>query len=270
MLKQPPARTRPTESVPAGVETHLANLETQLELLRTRVRQAQQLASLGTAAATIAHEVNNLLTPILSYAQAALDEGDVELQRKALTVTIKNVRMLVAMSDRVLQISAAKPACLQSVSVRTTVQDAIESLCRDLTKDGITLSNKVDEALTAWADPLQLQQVLFNLFLNAREAMASSHSGRLTVTGKRDGDRVVIEVKDTGKGIPPDLLPHIFDPLNSSKSTDRTSRDRCKGLGLALCRDLVEENHGTITVTSEIGAGTTFRIVLPTDDQSTG
>jgi signal transduction histidine kinase len=265
MQRTPPAQTRPKDKPRATVETHLANLEDRLDLLRAQVRQSQQLASLGTAAATIAHEVNNLLTPILSYAQAALEGGDTELQKKALTVTMKNVQMLVAMADRVLQISAAKPAEIQAVSVCAAARSAAESLCRDLSKDGIALSIKVDESLTAWADPLQLQQVLFNLFLNARDAMKSLHSGRLTVTAGRDKDRTIIEVQDTGKGVPPDLLPHIFDPLKSSKSTDGNGRERCKGLGLALCRDLVEENGGTIDVTSEPGAGTKFTITLPTE-----
>jgi signal transduction histidine kinase len=258
-----PVRTQSTTRVEVDLGTHLANLESQLETLRAQVRQAQQLARLGTAATTIAHEVNNLLTPILSYTQAALDGGDLKLKERALTVTLKNVRVLVAMADRILQISAAKKASREAVPVRATAADAVESLCRDLAKDGITLSNQVDDSLTVWADPLALQQVLFNLFLNAREAMAPSHSGRLTITGERRDNHVVIEVRDTGEGIPPDALPHVFDPLHSSKTVRSDNGQRCKGLGLALCRDLIEENHGTIEVNSEVGTGTTFRITLP-------
>ena len=263
MQRQMPVRTQSTDRVSADLETHLANLEAQLDVLRAQVRQAQQLASLGTAATTIAHEVSNLLTPILSYTQAALAGGDLKLKERALTITLKNVRMLASMADRILHISAAKKATLQSVPVRATATDANDSLCRDLAKDGITLSNQVDDSLTVWADRLAVQQVLFNLFLNAREAMAPSHSGRLTVTGERKDDNVVIEVCDTGEGIPPAALPHVFDPLHSSKAVCSGSGQRCKGLGLALCRDLIEENHGTITVTSEVGTGTTFRIILP-------
>ena len=260
----PPATASPDPTI-AVVETHLSNLETQLNQLRAQVRQAQQLASLGTAAATIAHEVNNLLTPILSYAQAAIDANDPDLSRKALTVTVKNVRMLVAMADRVLHISAAKSAGCEAVSVRAVADDAAASQCRDLSKDGITLNLRIDDNLTVWADPLHLQQVLFNLLLNARQALGSSHSGRVSITGERHGDRAVIEVVDNGAGIPPEKLPHIFDPLNSSRTPDPDRKERCRGLGLALCRDLIEENHGTIDVTSEVGAGTTFHIELPID-----
>ena len=246
----------------------LDRLQAQLDLLKVQVRQAQQLSGLGTAAAMMAHEVSNLLTPIYAYARAALDAGDVELQKKALTVTLKNVEMLIAMCERVLEISAAKPVKRELVSVRGAAQDAVASLCRDLSRDGITLSIDVDESVTAWADRLQLQQVFFNLFLNAREVMAPSHSGRLKVSTSRQNDRVIIEVHNTGAPIPSDLLPHIFDPFQSSKAVKCDDRARCSGLGLALCRDLIEENNGTIAVTSKPDHGTKFTIILPESEAS--
>ncbi len=279
MIRQQPIRVRTIEGPqrdmesvsavhPGAAEVQLAKLEEQLGLLKAQVRQAQQLASLGTAATTIAHEVNNLLTPIQSYAQAALNGNDDSLRVKALEVTLKGVKMLVGMADRVLAISAAKPAAREAVSVRTTAQEASASLCRDLQKDGIVFVVEADDALEVWADPLQLQQVFFNLFLNARGAMVAAHGGRLVVRGRREGDRVVIDVSDTGPGIAADLVDHIFDPLQSSKSKDPKRVQRCCGLGLALCRDLIEENAGTITVSSEPGAGTTFTIALPTHGSS--
>ncbi len=269
MITEPSVRTPRTnkrttafESAPT-VEVQLSKLQAQFDLLKVQVRQVQQLSSLGAAAAMIAHEVNNLLTPVLSYTRTALNADDVELQNKALRATLNNVEMLIAMSERVLEIGTSGPPARESVSVRTAAQDAAASLCRDLAKDGIRFSIDVDEALTVWADSLQLQQVLFNLFLNAREAMAKSHSGRLTVSAARQEEQVIIEVRNTGEAIPPDLLPHIFDPFQTSKPVTRQGRRRCGGLGLALCRDLVEENSGTISVTSGPDMATTFTIVLP-------
>jgi signal transduction histidine kinase len=214
----------------------------------------------------IAHEVNNLLTPILSYAQAALEKDDPDLKRKALTVTINNVRMLVAMSDRVLEISSAKPPAYASVPIRAVIEDALASLCRDLSKDGIRLSLDVDESLTVFADATQLQQIFFNLFLNARQAMEGTHSGRLQVSAGRQGGQVVTDVRNTGEAIPAGLLPHIFEPFQTSKHTSPNGRGRCGGLGLSLCRDLLEENDGTIAVESVQGQGTTFTITLPAID----
>jgi len=264
MGRQSPTLAPPADAVESTIEKHVRDLTGQFEVLRAQVRQAQQLASLGTAAAMLAHEVNNLLTPIRGYVEFAQTSGDAELMKKALTVTAKNVRILTDMSARVLEISAAKPRKPESVSVRRVVDDALASLCRDLAKDGIELSMNVDDSLTVYADGLQLQQVLFNLLLNAREAMAAKHGGRLTVTARADDDSVVLSVSNTGDPIPPELLPHLFEPFRSSKPAERNGKTRCGGLGLALCKDLVEENNGSLAVQSTPGEPTTFTVRLPT------
>ena len=263
MPKASPTRTRPGDGVAPPVDDQLTRLAAQLDLLKSQVRQAQQLANLGTAAAMLAHEVNNLLTPIHAYAEYALTSDDHELMRKALTVTTKNGRMLIAMSSRILELSAAKPQKTEPVALRPMVEDALAGLCRDLSKDGIDVSMNVDASLIVQADPLQLQQVFFNLFLNAREAMSASHSGRLTVSAARNDRTVVIEVRNTGDAIPPELLPYLFEPFQTSKPVEREGRRRCGGLGLALCRDLIEENDGTIRASSTPDEYTTFTITLP-------
>lgn len=245
------------------------------------MNQAQQLATLGTAAATFAHEVNNLLTPILSYAETAIQANELEFSRKALTVTVRNVRMLIAMSGRMLEIGAAKPHEMERTDVRLAVTEALASMCRDLEKDGITFSLDIEEGLCVLADPLQLRQILFNLFLNAQEAMAPIHSGRLVVTTRKNSNRhagggqsqassgaaassksVTIEVRNTGPAIPADMLPTIFEPFKSSKPVQRNGQYRCGGLGLALVRNLVTENGGTIEVSSDAEKGTSFFITL--------
>lgn len=258
----------PPHQAPAAnstLEDHVARLDQQLVQLRAQVRQAQQLAHMGIAAPMIAHEVNNLLTPILSYAGYARGCDDVELKNKALDVTVKNVKMLVEMSERVLQVSAASSSRAESCRLSSVVQDALDSMCRDLSKDGIKLVLDIDEGSQAWCDPLQLQQVLFNLFLNARKAMAKKHGGRLTVAARQIDRCAVITIKDTGEGIAPEILPYVFDPLQSSKKSREDGRHRCSGLGLALCRDLIQENSGTLEVAGESGDGATFTITLPID-----
>jgi len=264
MGRQPPTRQSQVEpSADYALENRFVELTAQFDLLRAQVRQAQQLASLGTAAAMLAHEVNNLLTPIRSYAEFALANQDVELMKKALTVTAKSVHILMGMSARVLEISAAKPRKPETVSVRKVIEDALASLCRELSRDGIGLTVEADPSISAWVDPLQLQQVLFNLLLNAREAMAAEHGGRLTISAHSSDTQAVITVSNTGPSIPAELLPHLFEPFQSSKPAERDGRTRCGGLGLALCKDLVEENDGTLGVTSDPGTLTTFTLRLP-------
>ncbi len=277
MVKTRPVRSRlgvqPPRAVarPLDFESLVKSLESQLDELRARVRQAQQLAGLGTAAATIAHEVNNFMTPIRSYAQASLQSDDHALMRKALEVTLRHVEILTTMSDRLLEVSAAKSTEAQDCALRPVVNDAVQSLCRDLSKDGIRLRLDVDSTLQASIDPLQLQQVLFNLFLNACAAMADERGGVLEISGRNEGPCVVLEVSDTGKGIDAELLPHIFEAYRSTKTAGADGKKRCSGLGLALCRDLVEDNGGTISVSSQPGAGTTFTLtLLPPSDTGIG
>lgn len=263
MRTNTPARVKPSDRPGDPVTDQLARLEDQLVELRGQVRQAQQLAGLGAAAATLAHEVSNLLTPIVAYADAVLNRGDVHLKDKALAVTLKNGRMLTAMAERMLHLSAAKEAKRETTGVRAVVESAFDSLCRDLKRDGITQTIDVDPQLTIIADALQVQQLLFNLLLNAQQALAKQHGGRLTVSAERVDDRVNITVADTAGGIEPHLLPHIFDPLRSTNVLGDNERARCRGLGLALCRDLAEENGGSINVQSEMGKGTRFTVSLP-------
>lgn len=267
MIRQAPSKRKTAKSSPVGgssLEEKLGVLTAQIDMLKAQVRQVQQLASLGTAAAMIAHEVNNLLTPILAYADSALQCNDLDFAKKALNITARNARMLIEMSGRMLELGAAKPQKAEKTDVRLAVTDALASMCRDLEKDGITFSMKVDEGLAVLADPLHLRQVLFNLFLNAREAMAPTHSGRVTLTAQLECEgRTVIEVRNTGPAIPAELLPSVFEPFQSTKTTGRNGKARCSGLGLALVRDLVQENGGTIEVKSSSDSGTLFRIILP-------
>ena len=243
-------------------------------MLKARVRQAQQLAGLGSIGPTLAHEVNNLLTPIIGYAGSALSSGDVELMTKALRVTVQNAKIVVNMADRLLKLSAAKTATRTAVNVREAVDNAYAGLCRDVTRDGITFTVDVPDRMTVWADALQVQQVLFNLLLNAREAMKGAHNGRLSIRAFAQEKNasateqtntpglVVIEVCNSGRAIPADRLPHIFDAFESSK-TSKDGEAKCSGLGLSLCRDLVEENGGSISVTSDATQGTMFTLRLP-------
>jgi signal transduction histidine kinase len=175
----------------------------------------------------------------------------------------RNARILVKMSERVLEISAAKGGKREVVQLRHVAEDALASMCRDFAKDGITVKFEIADDLKVLADGLQLQQVLFNLFLNAREAMAPLHSGRLTVIGSREGEFVTARVQNTGPAIPAEILPHIFDPLQTTTPAEKNGKRRCGGLGLALCRDLIQENGGQITVESTAEKGTTFTIRLP-------
>ncbi len=246
-----------------ALQAQLDRLAAHFEQLHAQLRQAQKLAGLGATAAMIAHEFNNLFTPVVAYAQHALDTDDVELMRKALTRTLEQARVMRHMSDRVVGLAKQGDGRIQAVRLREAVVAAVECLGRDPEKDNISVNIQIDPDLEVRANENQLLQVLFNLVINARQAMLGRR-GRLTVDAVATGDgKVQINVRDTGCGIRPEHLPRIFEPFFSTRQGGDRPETRGLGLGLAISRDLVEEMGGSIDVTSEVGVGSTFTVTLP-------
>ncbi|GJM26337.1 MAG: two-component sensor histidine kinase [Phycisphaerae bacterium] len=213
----------------------------------------------------LAHEFNNLMSPVVGYAQYAIDANDPELMAKALRITLKQTAIMTSMSDRILGLAANEVSAVQCVNAKEAIEDARECLIRDLSKDNIEFITEIDESITFQADPKQMQQVFFNLLTNARQAIKHRH-GRITVAAERTDDETVsISFRDNGSGIPSDSLDAIFGEFYSTKKKDRPGKSGI-GLGLSLCRDIVEEHRGTIQVASEVGKGTIFTIKLPAGD----
>ncbi|MCK4661150.1 MAG: ATP-binding protein [Phycisphaerae bacterium] len=245
------------------LRSQVEDLERRFVALREQARQAQRLASLGTAAAMLAHEANNLLTPVVGYAKYALDHDDVDLMKKALGITLRQSSALTAMADRILGLAIDHAQLFESIPIVEVVEEAVACLCRDLSKDGITLSLEIDKELKVWGDSRQLVQVLFNLLNNARQAMGK-HGGRITISARQCAEnRVAVQVRDTGCGIHADQLDNIFHPFFTTKTNLRKNGHRGSGLGLAICKDIIEEHRGRISVESEVGKGAVFTITLP-------
>ncbi len=265
--REPPPPALPAEALTGttdalALQAQLDRLAAHFEQLHAQLRQAQKLAGLGATAAMLAHEFNNLFTPVVAYAQQALDTDDVELMRKALARTLEQARVMRQMSDRVVGLAKQGDGRLRAVRLRELVVAAVECLGRNPEKDNISVHIQIDPDLEVRANENQLLQVLFNLVINARQAMLGRR-GRLTVDAAASGGRVEINVRDTGCGIPPENLPRIFEPFFSTKQGGDRPETRGLGLGLAISRDLVEEMGGRIDVASQPGVGSTFTITLP-------
>lgn len=258
----------PTLSLPEALTRQLAETQRQLDDLRDQLTESQRLATIGTIAAVIAHEFNNLLTPIVSYSQYALQsaEGptpDMELIRKALSKAFQSSDKAGKICSSMLGLARGE-SCFGQVAVRKLVNEVLMVLARDPQKDGIALRVQVQPELTVWGDPVQLEQVLLNLLINARHAMLG-RGGSLTVKAAKveDSDEIRLQVIDTGPGIPEKLLPKIFQPFFTTKGTARKGEAKGTGLGLAICKEIIEHHKGRIEVTSEVGKGTTFSLFLP-------
>jgi two-component system NtrC family sensor kinase len=246
----------------------LADAQRQLDSLREQLTETQRLATIGTIAAVIAHEFNNLLTPIVSYSQYALNSAqsetpDMELVKKALTKSFQSAEKASRICASLLGLARGQPT-LGQVEVQKLVDEVLSVLAREPRKDGIALRVQVEPGLSVHGDSVQLEQVLLNLLINARHAMLN-RGGSLTVKACKvaDNAEAKIQVIDTGCGIPEKLMPKIFQPFFTTKGTTRPGEQRGTGLGLAICKEIVDRHSGRIEVESQAGKGTTFSVFLP-------
>jgi two-component system NtrC family sensor kinase len=226
--------------------------------LEAQTLQLESLANLGSAMAMIAHEINNLLTPLSNYAELALQNPeDRLLAERSLRKTAANCRHAGKVMESILAMANTTSIEKVDTPLLPLIKGVFDCLCRDFSKDCITVEIKVPDDLRVRAVPVQLQQALMNLILNAHEAMLPK-GGKVTIEAQ-DGDaHVVIRIKDTGCGMEQAEIDKVF---NSFYSTKRKSGGN--GLGLALCKKVIDAHNGTITVDSLPNHGTTFTIHLP-------
>jgi signal transduction histidine kinase len=246
----------------------LQDVQLQLDAVREQLTESQRLATIGTIAAVIAHEFNNLLTPIVSYSQFALtsaesDKPDMELIKKALSKAFGASTKAGKICQSMLGLARGRSEFAQ-VTVKHLVDEVLLVMARDPQKDGLALRVQIQPDVSVSGDPVQLEQVILNLLINARQAMVG-RGGSITIkAADMEGeDCVRIQIIDTGPGIPEKLLPKIFDPFFTTKGTAKKGESKGTGLGLAICKEIVEHHRGRIEVNSVVGRGTTFGLVLP-------
>ncbi len=266
-MEQKMVRTRKVKETRLTNKVELAEkltvLENHLTQLEEQLIRSQRLAALGTMANMIAHEFNNILTPIVSYAQYAMKQDDITLMRKALAKAYENGKEAAEVCQQLLSFGRGENQGTTS-NITKVVETTLRCLVRNPAKDNIELHISLTDGLISPIEPCLLQQVLYNLILNARDALAGK-KGKLTISSSLEGDKVKIEVADTGPGIDPEVLTKIFDPFFTTKKKSDKSRaiSGGNGLGLAVSRQILDRAKGTISVVSELGKGTTFTILLP-------
>lgn len=247
-----------------SLHRRLADHQRQNNALKSRIDELQNLANIGTITYMIAHEINNLLTPLGNYATLALQNPDDKaLAEKALQKTAKGCERAKKIMESMLAMADGKTQEKKHSRLITLVDEVFTCLCRDFAKDGITVEIRVPEDLKIWAVPVQIQQVLMNLILNARDSMLP-RGGILKITAGENTDSVRVEVSDTGCGIEAGDLENIFETFFTTKpDRNRSSRQSGTGLGLAFCKKIIETHGGCISVESEPASGSTFIVTLP-------
>lgn len=231
--------------------------QTQQKVLESRLLQLQSLANLGTAWAMTAHELNNLLTPIINYAQLALQNPqDAELNQKALKKAEYLSTQAGAMLEKVLILANSEPAQTETSNMTALLNDVLGCIGRDLSKDKIRLNVEISGSLCIAVDAASFRQVMMNLILNARHAMRE-RGGTLCIRAREEADSTRIEISDTGRGIASEKLRDIFTPFYTD------GKKNGNGLGLAFCQKVIESHGGCISVDSQVDKGTHFKILLP-------
>jgi two-component system NtrC family sensor kinase len=239
--------------------TDRANLEEQLRL-------SEKMAAIGLLAAGVAHEVNTPLTGISSFTQMLLERADPADPRTQLLEKIERQTFRAAKIVNSL-LNLARPTGAETgpvpVDVNGVIGDVLSLLEHQFRMSRIQVRRELaSPGVIVSAVEYKLQQVFLNLFLNARDAMPKG--GWLSVTTAVDGGQGVIDVGDTGVGIPSEHLGRIYDPFFTTKPEGRGT-----GLGLSVTYGIVQEHAGTLTCISDLGHGTRFRMTLPLADRST-
>jgi signal transduction histidine kinase len=248
----------------ATVLRQVRSRDEELRRLNLQLGQSEKLASVGTLAAGVAHEINNPVGVIRTRAQILRyriqDEEDAASLLAELDTIEKHTDRIGAITQGLLTFSKEAPFELVSLDLNRVVKEAAELVRVPFKEREVTLLTRMSPR-PVWVDGSEnhLLQVLVNILLNARDA--SPPGGEVVVSVDADEGIATLGIRDEGEGIPPENLKKIFDPFFTTKDVDRGT-----GLGLAITHGIVEKHEGTIQVQSTMGGGTTFRVHLPLHD----
>lgn len=231
--------------------------------LRRQLLEARKQASLGELVGTTTHEFNNALTTILNYARMGLRHRDQATRDKALERILSAGTRAAKITASVLSMSRSRSARFEPVDLGLLVDDVLVLLEREMMKYRIQVEREFAPVPRVSANPGQLQQVLINLMVNARQAMPQGGRLIIRLTHDEPSGFVDVMVRDTGSGMPPDVMRRIFEPHFTTKAGPDETGKGGSGMGLASCREIVEAHRGRIRVESAPGRGTAMTIRLP-------
>ncbi len=267
MSSQLQAAQREITSWAHTLEHRVEQKTSELQKTQQQMLQVERMIAIGKMSAVVAHEINNPLAGILTYAKLLkkwIERGLTgEEQKKE---AIESLELIAAESKRcgellhnLLSFSRTSPMNLSLSDLNSVVARTIRLAEHKAEMSGVLLQVDLDRNLPPLqCDSAQMEQVALALVINAIDAMP--HGGNLWVSTRTvaGGEQIELQVRDDGVGIPPEILPHIFDPFTTTKEVGKGV-----GLGLAVSRGIVERHGGHIEVASELGVGTTFKVILP-------
>ena len=243
-------------------ETRVAGNE-EVEALRRQLVALQRVSSLGVLAGGVCHELNNALTPILNYAKLGLRNPDPAYRERALEKILEAAERASAITGGVLGLARPRADRREPADLARLVEEVILLVGKDLSSHRVQLDFQVVNRPYARVNPAQIQQVLLNLIINARQAMPRGGTVKVRVGHEPNARLAEVSVADTGDGIAPADLRRIFEPFFTTKTGPDDVGLGGTGLGLSVCRDIVESHRGRLRAESRVGQGTTFTLRLP-------
>ena len=232
-------------------------LATQREQLLGEVRKGEQQKAVATLAAGLAHEIKNPLAAIKTFMEYLPEkQADPAFLAKFHRIVGQEVDKIQEIVHNLLTFAKPVPPKQETIVASELIQETLGLLSGDCMKRQVTVEASAHPECCLRGDRVQLKQVLLNLCLNSLEAMEASGGGRLKVSAARLDGHIILSVEDTGPGIAPKDLPHIYEPFFSTK-------ERGTGLGLAVVESIIKEHRGRIEVASVAGKGTSVTISLP-------
>lgn len=239
--------------------TERVEAEAALRRMSHRIQEAERLASISTLVAGIAHEVGTPMNVILGYAQMMRASLPDEKNRERADLIVEQVTRLIDLIQTLLNIARPSKPVRAPVELEVVVEHALMFFSDKLRQRGVKAKCEAKPVPRILGDADRLQQVFLNLFSNAIDAMPDGGRLEIGICPAGDGE-LEICVEDSGAGIAPAALPHIFEPFYSTKP-----RSHGSGLGLMVSKSIIVDHGGSIEVESECGSGTRFRILLPAD-----
>jgi PAS domain S-box-containing protein len=242
--------------------TERARAQEELRKTEEGMRVAEQLALLGTLTAGVAHDVGTPMNVILGYAQMLESSESNEKNRERLRAIREQVQRVTALIQSLLNFARPRELMLASLDLAGELDTALSFLEPQFKKQGIAVDRRFEPVPAVRGDRDRLQQLFLNLCVNAADAMPDGGELRVTLRVGEPG-KVEIRIADTGMGIPEESLESVFAPFFTTKD-----RGKGTGLGLLVSKRIVTDHGGAIALSSEVGKGTEFRILLPAADDS--
>jgi C4-dicarboxylate-specific signal transduction histidine kinase len=239
--------------------------------MQMEVAHANRVATMGQLTASIAHEVNQPIAAVVTNAYAALRwlggrPPDLEEVRQALDAIIKDGRRAGDVIGRIRELIKKAPTRKDWVDINEAIHEVIELTRSEAVKNGASVKTALGEGLPLiQGDRVQLQQVILNLVVNAVQAICAVAEGPrelLITTALAEPNGVLVAVKDSGPGLAPESLTHLFAPFYTTKTGGL-------GMGLSICRSIIEAHGGRLWVSANLPRGAIFHFTVPTESGST-